>query len=195
MMTLVLSLTLLSYHWLVDFFFSLLPRIQSPLSLSFHSKDQRQCLGLPLPDQDTSSSTAEQHSSKVRADWWVKGAVLSPTGTGHLQFSLQEGSVAVVLPQKPAEQEEKVQLVTPTDEKVEVIKVGFPSVSESACPHHANASLVLFCSFAGFSGVPVGEGDERQDADGRSVSDSGGQSPAAAECFPERSSRSAAACF
>lgn len=36
---------------------------------------------------------------------------------------MQESSVAVVLPQKPGEQDETLQLITPTDEKVEVIKV------------------------------------------------------------------------
>ena len=34
---------------------------------------------------------------------------------------MQESSIAVVLPQKPEEQEEA--LITPTEEKVEVIKV------------------------------------------------------------------------
>ncbi len=36
---------------------------------------------------------------------------------------MQESSIAVVLPQKPEEQEETVELITPTEEKVEVIKV------------------------------------------------------------------------
>lgn len=36
---------------------------------------------------------------------------------------MQESSVAVVLPQKPAERGETVRLITPTDEQVEVIKV------------------------------------------------------------------------
>lgn len=36
-------------------------------------QDQRRCLRLPLPDQDTSSCTREQHGGKVRADWWMNG--------------------------------------------------------------------------------------------------------------------------
>ncbi|XP_075868285.1 tuftelin 1b isoform X1 [Nelusetta ayraudi] len=68
--------------------------------------DRHRCLRLPLPDQDTSSRTREQHSGS------------------------KESSVAVVLPQKPGEQEETLQLITPTDEKVEVIKVLLESRSE-----------------------------------------------------------------
>ncbi|XP_068432342.1 tuftelin-like [Clinocottus analis] len=62
------------------------------------SKAKVQCgrLGLTLQDQDLSGCTSERHSNKV-------------------------SSIAVVLPQKPEEQEET--LITPTEDKVEVIKV------------------------------------------------------------------------
>lgn len=36
---------------------------------------------------------------------------------------MKESSIAVVLPQTPEEQKETLELTTPTDEKVEVIKV------------------------------------------------------------------------
>ncbi|XP_029369644.1 tuftelin 1b isoform X2 [Echeneis naucrates] len=44
----------------------------------------------------------------------------------------KESSIAVVLPQKPEEQEETVQLIPPTEEKVEVIKVYLESRPETA---------------------------------------------------------------
>lgn len=61
-----------------------------------------------MPDQDQPGYTSERHSSS------------------------KESSIAVVLPQKPEEQEATLELITPTEEKVEVIKVFLESRSETA---------------------------------------------------------------
>ncbi|KAK5622299.1 hypothetical protein CRENBAI_006095 [Crenichthys baileyi] len=58
----------------------------------------RRQLGLPLKDPDQAGYNLERHSSK-------------------------ESSIALVLPQKPSEQKQSAELFTPTEEKVEVIKV------------------------------------------------------------------------
>ncbi|XP_036948437.1 tuftelin 1b isoform X1 [Acanthopagrus latus] len=63
-------------------------------------------LRLALQDQDQSGCTSEKHSNK-------------------------ESSIAVVLPQKPEGQEETLGLITPTDEKVEVIKVFLEARSQT----------------------------------------------------------------
>ncbi|XP_044028572.1 tuftelin 1b isoform X2 [Siniperca chuatsi] len=63
-------------------------------------------LRLTLQDQDQSGCTSERHGSK-------------------------ESSIAVVLPHKPQEQEEVLELITPTEEKIEVIKVYLQSPPES----------------------------------------------------------------
>lgn len=121
----------LSRHWLVAVFFSSRkPTLLHPVTnfLVTSLQDQRRSLRLPPPDQDTSSCTREQHSgSKVRADWWINGRYFQ-AGMGHSPVflcaaSMQESSVAVVLPQKPEERQETVRLIPPTAEKVEVIKV------------------------------------------------------------------------
>ncbi|XP_076610936.1 tuftelin 1b [Chaetodon auriga] len=62
------------------------------------ANDRCRQLRLTLQDQDRSGCSSELHSNK-------------------------ESSIAVVLPQKPEEQEETLELITPTEEKVEVIKV------------------------------------------------------------------------
>ncbi|XP_042291195.1 tuftelin 1b [Thunnus maccoyii] len=64
-----------------------------------NNRSNERCRWLRLTRQDQDQSgTSERHSSK-------------------------ESSIAVVLPQKPEKQEETPELITPTDEKVEVIKV------------------------------------------------------------------------
>ncbi|XP_041811423.1 tuftelin 1b [Chelmon rostratus] len=62
------------------------------------ANDRNRQLRLTLQDQDPTGCTSELHSNK-------------------------ESSIAVVLPQKPEEREETLELITPTEEKVEVIKV------------------------------------------------------------------------
>ncbi|XP_028256720.1 tuftelin 1b isoform X2 [Parambassis ranga] len=62
---------------------------------------------LTLQDQDRSGYSSERRSAK-------------------------ESSIAVVLPQKPDKQEETPKLITPTEEKVEVIKVYLESRPETA---------------------------------------------------------------
>ncbi|XP_070841004.1 tuftelin 1b [Chaetodon trifascialis] len=62
------------------------------------ANDRCRQLRLTLQDQDRSGCTSELHGNK-------------------------ESSIAVVLPQKPEEQEETLELITPTEDKVEVIKV------------------------------------------------------------------------
>ncbi|XP_070702616.1 tuftelin 1b isoform X1 [Pempheris klunzingeri] len=62
------------------------------------ANDRCRRLRLTLQGQDQSGCTSVRHSNK-------------------------ESSIAVVLPQKPKEQEGALELITPTDEKVEVIKV------------------------------------------------------------------------
>ncbi|XP_068567260.1 tuftelin 1b [Cebidichthys violaceus] len=71
------------------------------------NKANVQCrrLGLTLQDQDQSGCTSERHSNK-------------------------ESSIAVVLPQKPVEQEET--RITPTEEQIEVIKVYLEPRPEAA---------------------------------------------------------------
>ncbi|XP_051811718.1 tuftelin 1b isoform X1 [Acanthochromis polyacanthus] len=64
-------------------------------------------LRLALQGQDQAGYNAERHNSK-------------------------ESSIAVVLPQKPEEKETTPELITPTDEKVEVIKVYLESRPETA---------------------------------------------------------------
>ncbi|XP_040909213.1 tuftelin 1b isoform X1 [Toxotes jaculatrix] len=73
------------------------------------SKTNVRCrqLRLTLQDQDQSDYTSEQHSNK-------------------------ESSIAVVLPQKPEEREEALGLISPTEEKVEVIKVYLEARPETA---------------------------------------------------------------
>uniref|UniRef100_A0A096LSR8 Tuftelin-like n=1 Tax=Poecilia formosa TaxID=48698 RepID=A0A096LSR8_POEFO len=68
--------------------------------------DLRRTLRLPLQDQDQAGRISERHSSK-------------------------ESSIAVVLPQKPSEQKQRAALITPTEEKVEVIKVYLGARSEA----------------------------------------------------------------
>nr|XP_015829168.2 tuftelin 1b [Nothobranchius furzeri] len=63
-------------------------------------------LSLPIKDQDRSSFTPEWHCSK-------------------------ESSVAVVLPQKPEEQKQTVELITSTEDDVDIIKVHLKSRSET----------------------------------------------------------------
>ncbi|XP_032437039.1 tuftelin 1b isoform X1 [Xiphophorus hellerii] len=70
------------------------------------SSDLRRTLRLPLQDRDQVRYISERHSSK-------------------------ESSVAVVLPQKPSEQKQRAALITPTEEKVEVIKVYLGARSEA----------------------------------------------------------------
>ncbi|XP_067468809.1 tuftelin 1b isoform X4 [Thunnus thynnus] len=66
-----------------------------------NNRSNERCRWLRLTRQDQDQSgTSERHSSK-------------------------ESSIAVVLPQKPEKQEETPELITPTDEKVEVIKVRY----------------------------------------------------------------------
>ncbi|XP_051245466.1 tuftelin 1b isoform X1 [Dicentrarchus labrax] len=62
------------------------------------ANDCRRRFRLTLQNQDQSGCTSERQSKK-------------------------ENSIAVVLPQKPEEQEETLELITPTEEKVEIIKV------------------------------------------------------------------------
>ncbi|XP_041664531.1 tuftelin 1b [Cheilinus undulatus] len=64
-------------------------------------------LRLTLQDQDQSGCTSEQNDTK-------------------------ESSIAVVLPQKQEEQEQKPELITPTEDKVEVIKVYLEGRAETA---------------------------------------------------------------
>ncbi|XP_022602927.1 tuftelin-like isoform X2 [Seriola dumerili] len=73
------------------------------------NKANGQCrrLRLNLQDQDQSGCTSERLNNK-------------------------ENSIAVVLPQKPEEQEETLELVTPTDVEVEVIKVYLEARPETA---------------------------------------------------------------
>ncbi|XP_023265642.1 tuftelin-like isoform X1 [Seriola lalandi dorsalis] len=73
------------------------------------NKANGQCsrLRLNLQDQDQSGCTSERLNNK-------------------------ESSIAVVLPQKPEEQEETLELVTPTDVEVEVIKVYLDARPETA---------------------------------------------------------------
>ncbi|KAI3358679.1 hypothetical protein L3Q82_015087 [Scortum barcoo] len=72
-----------------------------------HGGDNKvRCRRLRLTLQDQSSWAPEQPSNK-------------------------ESSIAVVLPQKPEEQEEILELISPTEEKVEVIKVFLESRSEA----------------------------------------------------------------
>ncbi|KAM8767134.1 tuftelin 1b isoform 1-T1 [Acanthopagrus schlegelii] len=70
------------------------------------ANDRCRRLRLALQDQDQSGCTSEKHSNK-------------------------ESSIAVVLPQKPEGQEETLGLITPTDEKVEVIKVFLEARSQT----------------------------------------------------------------
>ncbi|XP_027891013.1 tuftelin 1b isoform X1 [Xiphophorus couchianus] len=70
------------------------------------SSDLRRTLRLPLQDRDQVRYISERHTSK-------------------------ESSVAVVLPQKPSEQKQRAALITPTEEKVEVIKVYLGARSEA----------------------------------------------------------------
>ncbi|XP_014846160.1 PREDICTED: tuftelin-like isoform X1 [Poecilia mexicana] len=70
------------------------------------TSDLRRTLRLPLQDQDQAGRISERHSSK-------------------------ESSIAVVLPQKPSEQKQRAALITPTEEKVEVIKVYLGARSEA----------------------------------------------------------------
>ncbi|KAM8767135.1 tuftelin 1b isoform 2-T2 [Acanthopagrus schlegelii] len=70
------------------------------------TEDRCRRLRLALQDQDQSGCTSEKHSNK-------------------------ESSIAVVLPQKPEGQEETLGLITPTDEKVEVIKVFLEARSQT----------------------------------------------------------------
>ncbi|XP_030266709.1 tuftelin 1b isoform X2 [Sparus aurata] len=70
------------------------------------ANDRCRRLRLALQDQDQSGCTSEKHSNK-------------------------ESSIAVVLPQKPEGQEETLKLITPTDEKVEVIKVFLEARSQT----------------------------------------------------------------
>ncbi|MEQ2291228.1 hypothetical protein AMECASPLE_011308, partial [Ameca splendens] len=64
----------------------------------FVRQELRRPLRLPLKAPDQAGYNSERHSSK-------------------------ESSIAVVLPQKPSEQKQSAELFTPTEEKVEVIKV------------------------------------------------------------------------
>ncbi|XP_008282073.1 tuftelin 1b isoform X1 [Stegastes partitus] len=57
---------------------------------------------------------------------------LALQGQDQAGYSSKESSIAVVLPQKPEEKEKTPELITPTDEKVEVIKVYLESRPEAA---------------------------------------------------------------
>ncbi|KAM4724658.1 tuftelin 1b isoform 1-T1 [Anableps anableps] len=70
------------------------------------TNELRRPLRLPLQDQDQAGYISERHSSK-------------------------ESSIAVVLPQKPSEHKQRAELITPTEEKVEVIKVYLGARSET----------------------------------------------------------------
>uniref|UniRef100_A0A3P9Q597 Tuftelin-like n=1 Tax=Poecilia reticulata TaxID=8081 RepID=A0A3P9Q597_POERE len=76
------------------------------LSSHLSFQDLRRTLRLPLQDQDQAGHISERHSSK-------------------------KSSIAVVLPQKPSEQKQRAVLITPTEEKVEVIKVFLGARSEA----------------------------------------------------------------
>ncbi|XP_021178681.2 tuftelin [Fundulus heteroclitus] len=66
----------------------------------------RRPLRLPLLDQDQAGHISERHSSK-------------------------ESSIAVVLPQKPSKQRQRAELITPIEERVDVIKVYLEPRSET----------------------------------------------------------------
>ncbi|XP_073339463.1 tuftelin 1b [Pagrus major] len=70
------------------------------------ANDRCRRLRLALQDQDQSGCTSEQHGNK-------------------------ESSIAVVLPQKQEGQEATLELITPTEEKVEVIKVFLEARSQT----------------------------------------------------------------
>ncbi|XP_030003510.1 tuftelin 1b isoform X2 [Sphaeramia orbicularis] len=80
-------------------------------------KDTCKQLRLTPPDQNQSGNTSERHSTK-------------------------ESSIAVVLPQKPADQERTVELITPTEEKVEVIKVYLETRPDTTETHQNNLRML-----------------------------------------------------
>lgn len=117
--------TLLSFLAIGRLFFSSSLLHPVTISLAFHSRTN---VGASDSLRLTRIHPTAPGSRTVAARYELIGGEKGGTSrleqdVHHFFFSVQESSVAVVLPQKPGEREETLQLITPTDEKVEVIKV------------------------------------------------------------------------